>query len=78
MTHSLYVDQWDWERVITAEDRNVEFLKEIVTPVSYTHLRKKPSGVGTYTHRSWDYKIKMHLLLGIQSDKFQFFSGFFT
>ena len=31
--HSLYVDQWDWERVITAEDRNVEFLKEIV-PVS--------------------------------------------
>ena len=22
--HSLYVDQWDWERVITNEDRNVE------------------------------------------------------
>lgn len=28
--HSSYVDQWDWERVITAEDRNLEFLKEIV------------------------------------------------
>ena len=28
--HSLYVDQWDWERVITPENRNVEFLKEIV------------------------------------------------
>ena len=28
--HSLYVDQWDWERVITPADRNVEFLKEIV------------------------------------------------
>lgn len=28
--HSAYVDQWDWERVITAEQRNVAFLKEIV------------------------------------------------
>jgi len=29
-THSLYVDQWDWERVITATERHVEFLKKIV------------------------------------------------
>ena len=28
--HSLYVDQWDWEKVITPEDRNVEFLKKTV------------------------------------------------
>jgi aspartate--ammonia ligase len=28
--HSAYVDQWDWERVITPEQRNLEFLKEIV------------------------------------------------
>jgi aspartate--ammonia ligase len=28
--HSVYVDQWDWERVITADDRNLEFLKKIV------------------------------------------------
>jgi aspartate--ammonia ligase len=28
--HSLYVDQWDWERVISVEDRNLDFLKEIV------------------------------------------------
>ena len=25
--HSLYVDQWDWERTITPEQRNVDFLK---------------------------------------------------
>jgi aspartate--ammonia ligase len=31
--HSCYVDQWDWERVITAEERNLEFLKEIVTRI---------------------------------------------
>jgi aspartate--ammonia ligase len=28
--HSAYVDQWDWERVITADQRNLNFLKDIV------------------------------------------------
>jgi aspartate--ammonia ligase len=28
--HSCYVDQWDWERVITPEQRNLEFLTDIV------------------------------------------------
>ncbi len=28
--HSAYVDQWDWERVINAEQRNLNFLKDIV------------------------------------------------
>ncbi len=28
--HSCYVDQWDWEKVITKEDRTVETLKETV------------------------------------------------
>jgi aspartate--ammonia ligase len=28
--HSVYVDQWDWERSITAADRNLDFLKMIV------------------------------------------------
>jgi len=31
--HSVYVDQWDWERVITAEQRNLVFLKEIVSKI---------------------------------------------
>lgn len=31
--HSAYVDQWDWERVITAEDRNIDFLKDIVQKI---------------------------------------------
>ena len=31
--HSVYVDQWDWERVITTEQRNLEFLKEIVNSI---------------------------------------------
>ena len=26
--HSIYVDQWDWEKVIKLEDRNLNFLKK--------------------------------------------------
>ena len=37
--HSLYVDQWDWERVITNEDRNVDFLKEIVNRIYAAMIR---------------------------------------
>ena len=28
--HSIYVDQWDWEKVITPEQRNLDFLKKTV------------------------------------------------
>ena len=31
--HSAYVDQWDWERVITEGDRNLEYLKETVRKI---------------------------------------------
>jgi len=31
--HSSYVDQWDWERVITADQRNLKFLKDVVTKI---------------------------------------------
>lgn len=36
--HSLYVDQWDWERVLNREDRTVDFLKTIVKKI-YTVIR---------------------------------------
>ena len=31
--HSAYVDQWDWERVITAQQRNLQFLKAVVAKI---------------------------------------------
>ena len=37
--HSLYVDQWDWERVISKEDRNIDFLKEIVNRIYAAMIR---------------------------------------
>ena len=31
--HSIFVDQWDWEKVITRDQRNVQFLKETVKSI---------------------------------------------
>ncbi len=31
--HSIYVDQWDWEKIITAEDRNTDYLNETVRSI---------------------------------------------
>ena len=36
--HSIYVDQWDWEKIIRKEDRNLETLKAVVRDV-YRALR---------------------------------------
>lgn len=37
--HSIFVDQWDWEKIIRREDRNLDFLKDTVRTV-YKCLRK--------------------------------------
>ncbi len=31
--HSVYVDQWDWEKIITEKDRNFDFLKSVVRDI---------------------------------------------
>ena len=37
--HSIYVDQWDWEKIISREERSIDFLQETVRSV-YKVLRK--------------------------------------
>ena len=37
--HSIFVDQWDWEMIISKEDRTMDTLKEVVKKV-YKALRK--------------------------------------
>ncbi len=45
--HSIYVDQWDWEKIITREKRTVEYLKNVVKSIvdaicdtnEYLHMR---------------------------------------
>lgn len=46
--HSAYVDQWDWERVITAADRNLDFLKMIVG-----RIWKVIKGAETFAHKEF-------------------------
>lgn len=48
--HSIYVDQWDWEKIILKEDRNVDYLKETVRKV-YKALKKTE----TYMTIRYDY-----------------------
>jgi aspartate--ammonia ligase len=31
--HSVYVDQWDWEKIITAKQRNLKYLKDVVEKI---------------------------------------------
>ncbi|MBQ8203837.1 MAG: aspartate--ammonia ligase [Clostridia bacterium] len=42
--HSIYVDQWDWEKVISKEDRNEEYLKDTVRRI-YAAILNTADGV---------------------------------
>ena len=44
--HSVYVDQWDWEKVITKEQRTEEYLKETVITI-YNAVKN----LGDYVNR---------------------------
>ena len=44
--HSVYVDQWDWEKVITKEQRTEEYLRETVTTI-YNAIKN----LGDYVNR---------------------------
>ena len=46
--HSLYVDQWDWEAVMTKEERNIEFLKNVVKRIYAAILRTEYLTYETY------------------------------
>ena len=48
--HSIYVDQWDWEKIILKEDRNTEYLKEVVRKI-YKALKKTEK----YMYIRYDY-----------------------
>ena len=49
--HSVYVDQWDWEKVISDSDRNLDYLKETVKDI-YSCIREVNEKVSS------EFKIK--------------------
>lgn len=48
--HSVYVDQWDWERVVHLEERNLKFLKKIVKKI-YSMLKRLEFFVHEHYHQ---------------------------
>lgn len=59
-THSIYVDQWDWEKVISREDRNEEYLKEIVKDIYQVFKRteKKINSIYPFMENKLPERIK--------------------
>ncbi len=55
--HSIYVDQWDWELIITPEQRSENFLKETVTKIvnaiceTNDHINKIFSGLSIHINK---------------------------
>ncbi len=47
-THSVYVDQWDWERILTKEERSRETLQEIVEKIYQVFKDTEKLVAGTY------------------------------
>ena len=74
--HSAYVDQWDWERAITPEERNLDFLKDIVTRIwkviygAGMHVRElfrpcKPTRIPIFP-RSYNFSMPRKFLIAIR------------
>ena len=61
-THSLYVDQWDWEAVIRPEQRTVAFLRDIVERIYAAILRTEYLACETYPQLKPFLPEKIHFI----------------
>lgn len=52
--HSIYVDQWDWEKVISAEDRTLSYLFHTVSEI-YSVIRQ----VAKLSQKKWGYEYNL-------------------
>ena len=46
--HSAYVDQWDWEQVITEADRNLDYLRDVVSRIWRVHTGAERMAMDKY------------------------------
>ena len=61
--HSIYVDQWDWEKIITEKERTLTYLKKTVKKV-YGAVKKVGKAVAEkYPSLDHDSRILWHCLL---------------
>ena len=60
--HSLYVDQWDWEAVITSEERTVSHLKNVVERIYAAILRTEYLACEAYPQLKAFLPRKIHFI----------------
>lgn len=60
--HSVYVDQWDWERVISASDRNYAFLKSVVRKIVKAVVATKKALKKKYLELTEELSDKVHFV----------------
>ncbi len=60
--HSIYVDQWDWEMVITRELRTLDFLKETVHKIYQVFLETQEKVCASYPQLSKPLSPEIHFL----------------
>ena len=67
--HSLYVDQWDWEKIILEKDRNISKLKNIVDRI-YNAFKKTESYIKReYPVLTLTLPEKIHYITAIELEK---------
>ena len=52
--HSIYVDQWDWEKIIKEEDRKSSYLFKTVSQIYYVILK-----VAALSEKKWGYQYNL-------------------
>ncbi len=72
-THSIYVDQWDWEKIITSADRTIPYLKQtiikIVKAIASTAKVLKSAGFESVYICPYIHFITSQQLLDMYPDK---------
>jgi len=61
-THSIYVDQWDWEKVINKEDRTEGYLKETVETIFEVFKETENRINGIYPVFQWKLPEKIYFI----------------
>ncbi len=67
--HSLYVDQWDWEKVITQAERSTAYLEDIVRKIYSVLLRVANSVCEQYPQINIDLPQDIHFITTLELEK---------
>lgn len=66
--HSVYVDQWDWEKVITVEDRTEEYLRHTVQSIVHAIADTDRILLGLFPELNYRFPRKVHFVTTEQLD----------